>query len=106
MVDRLPMLLKMVEAKPNEPFVRYGLAMEYRKLARWDEAIAAFEQLLERHPSYVPAYLMFGNLLSGLPGHGRRAQAIEVLERGLAAAEQANDDHALGELRAARDNLA
>lgn len=103
MVDRLPMLLKMVEAKPNEPFVRYGLAMEYRKLARWDEAIAAFEQLLARHPSYVPAYLMFGNLLSE---QGRRAQAIEVLDRGLAAAEQANDDHALGELRAARDNLA
>lgn len=103
MVDRLPMLLKMVEAKPNEPFVRYGLAMEYRKLERWDDAIAAFEQLLERHPSYVPAYLMFGNLLAD---RGRREQAIAVLDRGLAAAEQANDDHALGELRAARDGLA
>lgn len=103
MIDRLAMLQKMVEAKPDEPFVRYGLAMEYRKLERWPEAIAAFEQLLARHPTYVPAYLMFGNLLAA---RSEREQAIAVLERGLAAAEQAGDDHALGELRAARDGLA
>ncbi|MFV8756239.1 tetratricopeptide repeat protein [Nannocystaceae bacterium ST9] len=97
------MLLKMVETKPDEPFVRYGLAMEYRKLQRTDEAIAAFTGLLDRFPTYVPAYLMFGNLLDAA---GRREQAIDVYERGLAAAERAGDDHALGELRAARDGLA
>jgi tetratricopeptide (TPR) repeat protein len=101
-MDRLAMLLKMVVAKPDEPFVRYGLAMEYRKLQRNDEAIEAFGVLIDRHPSYVPAYLMFGNLLEGL---GRREQAIDVYERGLAAAEQSGDDHALGELRSARDGL-
>jgi tetratricopeptide (TPR) repeat protein len=101
-MDRLAMLLKMVAAKPDEPFVRYGLAMEYRKLTRTDEAIAAFDTLIDRHPDYVPAYLMFGNMLDGL---GRREQAILVYERGLAAAEQSGDDHALGELRAARDGL-
>lgn len=101
-MDRLAMLLKMVAAKPGEPFVRYGLAMEYRKLERKDEAVDAFNNLIDRHPEYVPAYLMFGNLLDGL---GRREQAIEVFERGLVAANQAGDDHALGELRAARDGL-
>ncbi len=96
------MLLKMVEAKPDEPFVRYGLAMEYRKLQRMEDAISAFTTLIDRHAGYVPAYLMFGNLLDGL---GRREQAIAVYDRGLAAAEQGGDDHALGELRAARDGL-
>jgi tetratricopeptide (TPR) repeat protein len=101
-MDRLAMLLKMVAAKPDEPFVRYGLAMEYRKLARGEEAVEAFTALLDRHPSYVPGYLMFGNTLEGL---GRREQAIDVYERGLVAADQSGDDHALGELRAARDGL-
>lgn len=101
-MDRLAMLLKMVAAKPDEPFVRYGLAMEYRKLARTDDAVEAFEALLDRHPDYVPAYLMFGTMLESA---GRREQAIAVFDRGLAAAQQSGDDHALGELRAARDGL-
>jgi hypothetical protein len=36
---------------------------------------------------------------------GRREHAIDVYTRGLAAAEQSGDDHALGELRSARDGL-
>ena len=31
-MDRLSMLLSMVTTKPNDPFPRYGLAMEFKKL--------------------------------------------------------------------------
>ncbi len=101
-MDRLAMLLKMVAAKPDEPFVRYGLAMEYRKLERFGEAIEAFDALLARHPDYVPAYLMFGTMLEG---QNQLAHAREVLEPGVAAADRSGDDHALGELRSARTGL-
>lgn len=94
------MLEKMVVAKPDDPFPRYGLAMEYKRLGRHDEAVGAFEQLVRSHPSYVPAYLMFGNLLEAL---ARPEQASEVYQRGLEAARAAGDDHALGELQAAYD---
>jgi tetratricopeptide (TPR) repeat protein len=99
-MDRLGMLEKLIVAKPDDPFPRYGLAMEYKKLGRHDEAVQAFEDLTRIHPSYVPAYLMFGNLLEAL---GRREQAGEVYGRGVEAARAAGNDHALGELQAAHD---
>lgn len=99
-MDRLGMLEKLIVAKPDDPFPRYGLAMEYKKLGRHDEAVEAFEELTRVHPSYVPSYLMFGNLLEAL---GRAEAAVEVYTRGIEAARTAGDDHAAGELQAARD---
>ncbi|MFO7561831.1 MAG: tetratricopeptide repeat protein [Enhygromyxa sp.] len=99
-MDRLGMLEELVVAKPDDPFPRYGLAMEYKKLGRHDEAVQAFEELTRAHPSYVPSYLMFGNLLEAL---GRAEQAAEIYTRGIEAARAAGNDHAAGELQAARD---
>jgi len=100
-MDRLPMLRKLAEARPGDPFPRYGLAMELAK-RDGDEAVTVFESLLRDHPGYVPSYLMFGNLLVA---RGERVRAGEVLDRGIAAARAAGDDHALGELSAARAEL-
>jgi predicted Zn-dependent protease len=102
-MDRLSMLLSMVSTKPSDPFPRYGLAMEYKKLERPDEAVQAFTELAEHHPKYVPGYLMHGNLLESM---GRRSEAHAVYDRGLEVARAAGDEHAESELRAARDALA
>ena len=99
-MDRLGMLEKLVVAKPEDPFPKYGLAMELKKLDRPDDAVAAFERLLAAHPSYVPSYLMFGNLLESL---GRAPRAAEVYGLGIDAARASGDDHAIGELQSARD---
>lgn len=101
-MDRLSMLLSMVTTKPNDPFPRYGLAMEFKKLGRNDDAVQAFAELAEHHPKYVPGYLMHGNLLESM---GRGAEARAVYDRGLEVASAAGDDHAESELRAARDAL-
>ncbi len=103
MVDRLAMLEKMAAARPQEPFPQYGLAMEYRKLERYAESWEAFELLIERHPDYVPSYLMAGNLLAQM---GRGGDARALLQRGIAAADAAGDDHARGEIEAAIQDLA
>lgn len=95
------MLRQMAAARPGDPFPRYGLAMELVKRED-DEAVAVFDALLTDHPSYVPSYLMFGTLLVR---RGEPARAAEVLDRGIAAARAAGDDHALGELQAARAEL-
>lgn len=94
------MLETLIVSKPDDPFPRYGLAMEYKKLGRHDEAVQTFDDLTRVHPSYVPTYLMFGNLLEAL---GRSGQAAEVYTRGIEAARAAGNDHAAGELQAARD---
>lgn len=102
MVDRLALLRTVVAQKPSDPFPRYGLAMELRKLGRLDEANAAFAELMQLHPGYVPAYLMAGNTLVAA---GDPTAARAAFERGIAAASAAGDDHARAELIAARDSL-
>lgn len=92
------MLRRFVEQKPGDPFPRYGLAMELKKRGQLAEAIAVFRELLARHPEYVPTYLMAAN---SLVEHGERAEAIDVLTRGIAAARAAGDAHARGELESA-----
>lgn len=97
-MDRLAMLEKMVAAKPDDPFPKYGRAMELKKLGRNDEADGAFDQLLEAHPGYVPAFLMSGNLLESM---GKADAARARYARGVEVAQAAGDDHAMSELQAA-----
>lgn len=101
-VDRLTMLRTMTEARPGDPFPHYGLAMELRKLGRNEEARAAFHALVERHPGYVPSYLMFGQLLVAM---GLLGEARGVLERGIEAARASGDGHAESELAGALAEL-
>lgn len=96
------MLRQMAAASPDKPFARYGLAMELQKRELVDEAVEVFSALVADHPSYVPTYLMFGNLLVA---HGDRERAATILDQGIAAAQAAGDDHAHSELVAARAEL-
>ncbi len=96
------MLEKFAAQKPDDPFPCYGLALEYRKLGKGLDARRCFDQLMTKHPGYVPAYLMAGNLLVEL---GERGAAAEVFERGMAAARASGDLHALAELESARAAL-
>ena len=98
MTSRLTMLEKMIERGSNDPFVYYARAMELRGSGRSDEALAAFEEVCARFPSYVPTYLMAGQLAAEGGAHER---AREFLSKGIAAAKAAGDDHALSELSAA-----
>lgn len=76
----------------------YGLAMEYRKLERWDEALQTFSALRSSHPDYVAMYLMCGQMLDEA---GRKDEAREWLEVGLAQAKSKGDSHAASEIESA-----
>lgn len=99
---RLAYLEKVTREGSTDPFVWYGLAMEYRSLGRHDEAIQTFTTLRARHPAYVPTYLMCGQLLIALE---RKDEAREWLEAGIEAAEKKGDAHAASELRDALAGL-
>lgn len=101
-MDRLAMLQKMASAKPDDPFPQYGLAMELDKQGRGEDARAAFEALVDRHPDYVASYLMYGNLLRKL---GDDAAAVGIYDRGIEVASQAGNEHAASELQAAKAEL-
>jgi hypothetical protein len=105
---RLEFLRKLVDPDGTEvsgsrdPFHWYGLAMEYRSLARNDEALATFAKLRERAPDYVPMYLMCGQMLESM---GRLPEARAWLSEGIAAARAKGDAHAESELRSALDAI-
>ena len=100
---RLEFLRKLTASGNVDPFAWYGLAMEYRSLERWDEALATFTTLRERSPDYVAMYLMCGQMLEKL---GRGAEAKAWMTAGLEAARAKGDAHAASELEAALGTLA
>jgi predicted Zn-dependent protease len=95
---RLEFLLKMTSSGSPDPFVGYGLAMEYRSLSRFEEALETFAALRARSPDYVPMYLMCGQMLESM---GRVGDARAWLTWGIEAARAKGDGHALSELEGA-----
>lgn len=99
---RLAFLEKVTAEGSTDPLAWYGLAMEYRKLERWDEALQTFTSLRAQNPDYVAMYLMCGQMLEGI---NRRDEAKAWLEAGMERARAKGDGHALGELESALQNL-
>lgn len=99
---RLMFLEKLTRDGSEDPMAWYGLAMEYRKLERWDEALQTFTTLRARKPDYVAMYLMCGQMLGGI---ARADEARAWLEAGIAAARAKGDSHAVSELESALATL-
>jgi cytochrome c-type biogenesis protein CcmH/NrfG len=97
-MDRLATLREFVTRTPDDPFPRYGLAMELKNRGEVDEACQVFEHLLEKMPDYVPTYLMYGNTLAA---RGERARAAEVYRTGAQVSLRRGDSHAHAELQGA-----
>jgi predicted Zn-dependent protease len=95
MNKRLEMLEKMTASGQADSFAWYGLAMEYRKLGRVDDALQSFEKLREKDEGYLPMYLMAGQLLLEAE---RASDAKLWLEQGIELARAKGDTKALGEL--------
>ncbi|MSP62129.1 MAG: hypothetical protein EXR72_17700 [Myxococcales bacterium] len=101
-MSRIDSIRKIVELQPNDPFPRYGLAMELKNGGLLAESTEAFDELERRHPDYLPQYLMHFNVLTSLQ---RKDDARSLAERGLVAIRKKGDGHAQGELQAALDAL-
>ena len=93
---------EMLTEDPNDPFLRYGLAMEHVAEGQDDEAVRCFQELLRRAPDYVPGYMQAGRALARL---GRDDEARELYRLGIAAARQKGDSHAAEEMQAFLDEL-
>jgi Flp pilus assembly protein TadD len=92
----------MLAEDPNDPFLRYGLAMEHVSQGADEEAVRCFQELLATAPDYVPAYMQAGQALVRL---GRPEQARELWRKGVAVARQAGNQHAADEMQAMLEGL-
>jgi Tfp pilus assembly protein PilF len=92
---RRQMLEEFLSKKPDDAFSRYGLAMECMNAGDATAANEHFRALLLRNADYVPAYLMYAQLLSR---EARNDEARQVLSTGIAAAGRTGDQHARSEM--------
>lgn len=95
-------LTRLLAADPHDVFLNFGLAMEYAKQNRVDEAIAQFQRVTELDPNYPTAYFQWAKLLLA---QGRHADAREMLLRGQRAADAAGDRHARTEMQELLDAI-
>jgi Tfp pilus assembly protein PilF len=100
---RREMLEEHVASKPGDAFARYGLALEYMNSGDTSAADSQFKKLLETSPDYVPAYLMYAQLLQR---DSRAEEAKRVLQEGVSRAAQKGDAHARSELESLLADLA
>jgi predicted Zn-dependent protease len=102
-MDRLSMLNEILEQNPSDAFARYGLAMEFSKSGRVEDAMAEFAKLLATHPDYTPGYFMAAQTLASA---NRTDDAKKMLQDGIASAKRTANTHALSEMEAMLAELA
>jgi cytochrome c-type biogenesis protein CcmH/NrfG len=93
--NRREQIEAMLVEEPNDPELRYMLAMDY--VSAGDDAGAArcFQELIQVAPKYPPAYHQGGRTLQRL---NRIAEARTMLLAGIPVAQQTGDHHAAGEM--------
>ncbi len=101
--SRRQMLEEFVARKPDDPFSRYALAMECVNSGDPAAADQHFRVLLQCNADYVPAYLMYAQLLVR---ESRATEARTVLSSGIAAAEKKGDQHARSEMEGLLSEIA
>jgi len=96
------MLNEILEQNPGDAFARYGLALEYSKSGRVEDAMAEFAKLLAANPDYTPGYFMAAQTLAAA---NRTDEARKMLVDGIASAQRTGNAHAQSEMEAMLEGL-
>jgi tetratricopeptide (TPR) repeat protein len=95
MSSRRERIEAMLASDPGDPFLRYGLAVEYDNEGRHDESLRLFAELTHDQPPHVPSFFRGAQLLVRLD---RIDEARDWLRRGIGQARAQGDLHAAGEM--------
>jgi E3 SUMO-protein ligase RanBP2 len=102
MTDRIAALERMLQTRPDDARLRFGLALEYEKAGRVDEAVAALQQYLAQSEDQGNAW---GRLAALLSKQGRIEEARGAYQRGIAQANKHGHPSMAAELHAALDEM-
>ena len=91
-------LLSFLKEEPDDPFLKYALALEYIKCGSLHEAFFYLNTLLEAQPGYLAAYYQLGKVLETL---ARCDEAISTYAKGMEMALSQNKKHTYSELQQA-----
>lgn len=86
-VERRDALRRMIDARPDDPRPRFGLALEHESAGEWEDAVTALRAYLARTDDEGNAYGRLGHALRQL---GRDEEAGAAYRDGIAAATRHN----------------
>ena len=101
-MEKIEKLKSFLVSSPEDPFLNHALALEYIKMGNDPEAKNLFLEILDRDPSYIGSYYHLARLFERAD---EMANAKVWYEKGMIAAKEAGDGHAINELRAAFEDL-
>jgi predicted Zn-dependent protease len=100
--NRKQQIEEMLAEDPNDPFLRYGLAMEYVSAGDEAGAVKCLQDLIAVAPEYVPGYQQLGQILARL---GRSAEARQAWSQGVQVAQKVGNQHASEEMQGFIDSM-
>jgi predicted Zn-dependent protease len=83
--SRIDIFSEMVKQQPLDAMIWYGLASEYVKIEKWNEAADALRNVIRINPDYTAAYQTLG---TALMNQGGREEARRVWAQGIEAARR------------------
>ena len=83
--ERIEAFKAMAEQQPDQEMVWYGLANEYVKLERWNEAADALSRVVKLNADFTAAYQMLG---TALLNQGQREAARHAWTEGIEVANR------------------
>lgn len=93
---RIEKIQAMLQDEPQDSFLRYTLAMEYRKLDESEKSLELLAELANRdEPKYVAAFFMAAQQLVELD---RLDEARTFLRDGIDEARRQDNQHAAAEM--------
>ena len=95
-MNRREKLKAMLVESPDDPFLKYALALALASEGNVTAAREGLDRLLQSAPDYVPAYLQLAQLQVDA---GQLELAKPVLARGIEMARRAGESHAEEEMR-------
>jgi Tfp pilus assembly protein PilF len=101
-MSRIEKITEMLSNNGKDSFLQHALALEYIKIGKDEEALAQFNDLLEREPDYVGSYYHKAKLLEK---HGKIDDALVTYEKGMEVAKRLNDKHSYNEMMMAKEEL-
>lgn len=93
---RLDELLSLLQKTPNDPFLKFGIAMEHTKAKNFPKALEFFNDLLENHPEYSGTYFHLGKTYERL---GKEKKAMEIYQKGMKVTKKNGEQKDYQELK-------
>lgn len=85
----------MLKLEPHDPFLRYGLAVEYDNEGRTDDAVGLFQGLMQDVPPHVASFFRCAQVFVR---EDRITEARATLREGIEVARREGNSHAAAEM--------